>query len=341
MRLSFVEDYADWDKFVRQSSDGTIFHTSYWYRAWGLIPKLMTVRDEGGRILSGHIVSERRRGFISFHSRPPFTQQNGPVVNFATTEGNCRIAESAREHIIFHLAHLPKMSLIDIKLSFRQQDLLPYLWEKYNFKPYYTYIIPPSKKETWIAHLTKPHRRNLKLSLQTLKTNSDLICSDLTISETYNVFAETANHGSFRIPSRDRMEKWWQHLKDRDSIRVYGYLDSNLGLIAVTLMVWDQHHAYYLLGGILNKVRAGTKANFALFDRMIRDAHDMGLAFDFEGSVLPGVERFFRGWGGDLKLMIRALRFSSYSTEILYNTALKLRSVYRENKLFASRSHAS
>jgi hypothetical protein len=35
-----------------------------------------------------------------------------------------------------------------------------------------------------------------------------------------------------------------------------------------------------------------------LIERMICDAHERNLTFDFEGSVLPGIEPFFRGWGG-------------------------------------------
>ena len=42
---------------------------------------------------------------------------------------------------------------------------------------------------------------------------------------------------------------------------------------------------------------------------MIADAHAMGLDFHFEGSVLPGVERFFRSLGGELRPFYRMLKF--------------------------------
>ena len=44
---------------------------------------------------------------------------------------------------------------------------------------------------------------------------------------------------------------------------------------------------------------------------MVDDAHDMGLDFDFEGSLLQGVERFFRGWGGELRLIHRLIKIPS------------------------------
>ena len=45
-----------------------------------------------------------------------------------------------------------------------------------------------------------------------------------------------------------------------------------------------------------------------LVERMILDAHARGLTFDFEGSVIPGVERFFRGWGGRCVPKYRAVK---------------------------------
>jgi len=41
---------------------------------------------------------------------------------------------------------------------------------------------------------------------------------------------------------------------------------------------------------------------------MIRDCHECGLTFDFEGSVLPGVEGFFRDWGGVLRPKYRLVK---------------------------------
>ncbi len=48
-----------------------------------------------------------------------------------------------------------------------------------------------------------------------------------------------------------------------------------------------------------------------LFERMIKDALEMGLDFDFEGSSLMGVERFYRGWGGEMRPCFRATKIPS------------------------------
>jgi len=65
-------------------------------------------------------------------------------------------------------------------------------------------------------------------------------------------------------------------------------------------LVFGIGFSHYLAGGIRADARRGPMELWSrvLFDRMIRDSHQRGLTFDFEGSMLPGVEQFFRGWGG-------------------------------------------
>lgn len=55
---------------------------------------------------------------------------------------------------------------------------------------------------------------------------------------------------------------------------------------------------YYLLGGV-DKARASNGAGALAVDACIGQAHALGLSvFDFEGSMLPEVERYFRTFGG-------------------------------------------
>jgi hypothetical protein len=66
------------------------------------------------------------------------------------------------------------------------------------------------------------------------------------------------------------------------------------------MLLFDHACSYYLASGIRMDARSGSMNLWsrALIERMIHDTHARGLTFDFEGSVLPGVEHFFRGWGG-------------------------------------------
>lgn len=62
-------------------------------------------------------------------------------------------------------------------------------------------------------------------------------------------------------------------------------------------LVWDGQVAYYLMAGSDPKLRTSGASSLCIWDA-IRFASGVARTFDFEGSVLEPVERFFRGFGG-------------------------------------------
>lgn len=88
-------------------------------------------------------------------------------------------------------------------------------------------------------------------------------------------------------------------------------------LLAAIWVVWDGRCCYYLGGG-QNPDADGYKAMSALLWHAIRDARSRGLkTFDLEGSMDPGVERFFRSFGGERSLYLVLRRNISASWTIL------------------------
>jgi lipid II:glycine glycyltransferase (peptidoglycan interpeptide bridge formation enzyme) len=56
---------------------------------------------------------------------------------------------------------------------------------------------------------------------------------------------------------------------------------------------------YYLFGG-MDEAYGDSGAKSLLFWKAINMASEKNLTFNFEGSMIPGVERFFRSFGGEL-----------------------------------------
>ena len=65
---------------------------------------------------------------------------------------------------------------------------------------------------------------------------------------------------------------------------------------AVAYIVWDEHAAYYLLGGSDPDLRTSGAASLLMWEAIMR-ARRVTDVFDFEGSMLKPVERFFRAFG--------------------------------------------
>jgi hypothetical protein len=66
-------------------------------------------------------------------------------------------------------------------------------------------------------------------------------------------------------------------------------------------IAWDEKRAYYLLGGYDHSAKSNNAVALAMWRAIQFTATDLKLPeFDFEGSAIPAVERFFRKFGGTL-----------------------------------------
>ena len=68
-------------------------------------------------------------------------------------------------------------------------------------------------------------------------------------------------------------------------------------VIAAVLTAWDQNTAYYLAGGRTADDQ-GASAHALLLDHAVASSQSNRIAFDFEGSMHPGIANFFQSFGG-------------------------------------------
>jgi len=70
--------------------------------------------------------------------------------------------------------------------------------------------------------------------------------------------------------------------------------------LSAALCVYDKNTAYYLLGGYDYENKHHGAGALVIWES-IKYAKSIGLKeFDFEGSMVPQIERYFRGFGGRL-----------------------------------------
>jgi hypothetical protein len=92
--------------------------------------------------------------------------------------------------------------------------------------------------------------------------------------------------------------------RERDAGRIY-YAEDPQGRIHVAIFViWDVHSAYYLISSIDPSQRNSGAATLLVHHAMTELAGKTK-RFDFEGSMIPGVENSFRKFGAIQKPILR------------------------------------
>ncbi len=310
-------EHAEWDEFVYGEKNGSIFHTTWWHKAWDAEYRVFARRDRQGRIESGILIHIAR--FPSFSRfgvkgirRPPLTPVNGPVFRPCPKQGRCNWYTHEKKELHSSIDALPRVDFYDFGLGRAFRDIMPFLWNGFDTHISYTYVIPFSEAATWQKNISEKTKRKLKAARKEAAETGCRIETDPPFMELKPLFFETGDTKGFSMSRYEAaLPKWWAAMKDMNAGRSYILRDKGGKGLCASLMVWDNRTAYVLLNGMMRDMRRDTHVNMLLFERMITDALDMGLDFDFDGSILMGVERFFRGWGGELHQKFRVTKIPS------------------------------
>jgi len=174
-------------------------------------------------------------------------------------------------------------------------DLQPFIWRKYKVIPSYTYLIDLSKSIIEIESDFSPERRNdIKKAIK-----DKLICKQ---TEDYKLVKQLVLN-TFSRKQKAINEDFINKIlfNFANSTNSFAFITfSGENAIAASFCIFDKYRTYYLLGGYDNLNKHQGAGALAVW-QAIQYAKSLNiLKFDFEGSMLPEVEKYFRGFGGDL-----------------------------------------
>jgi len=123
------------------------------------------------------------------------------------------------------------------------------------------------------------------------------------LPELYDFYSATLTRKGKTPIDKSRLSKLWEQCRKHNAGMLWAAKEAGK-VTAIIWQVWDQQCSYYLLGA-QNPDATGYKAMSHLLWHAMRHARQSGLrSFDLEGSMDPGVERFFRGFSGQRKLYL-------------------------------------
>lgn len=308
-RFVICEDHAAWDDFVNSSCDATIFHSAWWYKAWGYDPIVLVLYDDIGNINAGLCYAVGNRFGTRAMIRPPITPRSGPIFLSCNVKG--RFADNSYRKKMMHIAlhSLPKLGLYDFLLRPCDVDVMPFLWNGFDTSIGYSYVIPKEETGIWTDNISKSARQGLRRALKELDSGKISIEIDPLIEDMLPLVRDTEEIDGFSVEKREgQIATWWKVVRAQNAGIAFLIRDSDNRPMAADMLVFDAHTAYSVLGGIRRDLRKGSLVSLVLLNSMIAEAHQRGLNFDFEGSALPGVEMFMRKFNGELHAIYRVMK---------------------------------
>lgn len=280
------------------SKVGTVFHTTHWLDASGLPYRIYAVFENG--VIAGGFVAPYRlkRGLGPVFARPPQTPYCGMLVFLPDQKRTTAYTHYKEIAALLIAAVQTDFAQIHVRLAPSIQDLQPFIWAGFQPGVRYTYIVDLTDLDVTWQNMDKKRRNDItNAQKKGLK-----VVADVPLLDCLGVFKATREDpGDLHalIQSYDKL------LSSEKLARTFGVYDTAGELLSSLYLVWDHQRSYYLLGGYLEDLpdELGSRgaSTLALWEAMRCTRLELGLSqFDLEGSMMPGVERFFRQFGGAL-----------------------------------------
>ena len=242
---------------------------------------------------------------------PPLTQTLGPWLEHADASPPRAVGH---EHdLLAELeAALPPAVAFVQQFSPTVLNALPFHWAGYRMEIRYTYRLGLSAEPELWEGLRSNIRREIRKARRQVE-----IREGLGLDRFYDVWAMTFARQRLPPPvSLADLERLDRACAAHDARAMLFACDEAGRVHAVTYVVWDRNGAFNLLGGADPSLRSSGASSLLMWESIVR-ARAVTDVFDFEGSMIESVERFFRAFGGRQTPYLKVTRGSPAAQRVL------------------------
>jgi hypothetical protein len=283
----------------------TLFEQPWWLDAvapgaW----KVAEVSRGGATVARLPYVMEKRLGLKGL-TMPPLTQTLGPWV---APSGGKHVGQLARQKELMTalIEKLPPHDYFYQRFHYSITNWLPFYWRGFEQTTRYTYVIEPldDLDLVWDRFQSNIRREIRKARKQVV------VRTDFDVERFLDINSLTFERQGLGLPySRALVRRLDAACAERSARRMFFAEDARGRIHAALYVVWNDNSAYYLMSGGDPDLRNSGAMSLLVWEAL-QFAATVTERFDFEGSVIEPIERFFRAFGGTQKPYFRVTRFS-------------------------------
>lgn len=207
------------------------------------------------------------------------------------------------------LEQFPYTKSIDIRLNPKNKYVLPFIWKGFNISPAFTFRINDlTDLEALYNNFGKTAKKNIKAA-----KNKVTISNDLNIETIWEMLDKTFRAQKRSNPmSKELIINIINFCEKNNCGQYFEARDKNNVVHSCGYFVYDQEVCYYLLGASDTEYRSSGAQSLVLWEG-IQFAAKNSKIFDFEGSMIEGIENFFKQFGSECEVYYRITKKKFWS----------------------------
>lgn len=271
-----------------------LFIQSDWLDAVGEDNWDVVLAQKGNEILAAMPYFHKKKLGFNIITVPPLTPYLGPVLFYPEGQKAATRLSFEKEVLEMLIDQLPKTDKFIQYFHPNVQNGLPFQWKGFEQNVRYTYIINNTSNvdDCWDA-LQGNIRRAIK------KAEDQFELTEAEASEAHKI--KLADYAEKKLDlNYDEVyfEKVSRGLISAGNGRIIGARSDSGELAGAILFGWDQESVYYVSGAAFPEYRNAGVLSLLLWEG-IKLASEKGLSFNFEGSMIESIERYFRSFGAE------------------------------------------
>ena len=275
----------------------SIFQSPWWLDAtagkgnWGIAE----VKQDGQVVASMPWVLKQNSLGMIILSQPALTQTLGPWIAEPSMKTKYATRLAREKDLMGALIdQVPQYHVFRQNFSPEITNWLPFYWRGFQQTTRYTYRLN-SLADT--QSLWKNFQENTRCEIRKAEKKGISVEATDDIESFLDVNEKTFLRQGMKLPySRDYVRRLYSACLANNAGKIFLAKEPDGRVHAGNLIVWNQHCAYYLMGGGNPCLRNSGAASLAMW-HAIQYAVTVSQIFDFEGSMIESVERFFRAFG--------------------------------------------
>jgi len=307
---NFTEEYL---QLVEKH--GSVFNQPAWIKLYDQL-EVLGIYNPNNELIGAFNIYKAKKLNFTFIIVPPYSPSNALFfVNPAQNTSNRNTFEKEIHQAIVDYFSGLNCSLFISAFPPQIKDMQTYFWSKYKVIPNYTYQLSLNTTEQQLFdNLTSEKRKSIR---KAQKDNVEIkICNDYNLIKSLVLKTFDRKDKKVDVDFLDKI--LFNYANPSNSFGFVAYINNVPS--ACTFCVHDKKVSYYLFGGY-DQSNKHHGAGPGCMWQSILHANQLGIqTFDFEGSMLPEVEKYFREFGGEL-----VPYYTINKAKLLFEMGLKLK----------------
>jgi len=291
----------------------SLVHSGAWNEIYDSSSKTLGIYNKGGNLIGVFTLFFGRKLKQTYIITPPYCSDIG--LEYECTASNPAQRNGFHKSIGKAISsYLDSLSFIfiDITLPYSIKDAQPYIWSKFETSIKYTYLLDLKKsEEEMLSEMSSERRKNIKSAQKKGFTTELFFDSDLISKWSIETLANNNAHYN-----SDIINNIIRNFATTENT-ICTVVKKDAEIYAMSFVVYDKKAAYYLFGWNNKDLKNDGSGALGLWSSIL-EAKNRGCAlFNFEGSSIASIEKYFRGFGGALTPMINLRKESKLGSAML------------------------